>query len=109
MNQHTIEEGKSLAILSYFTFIGTLIALFMNLERKNPFTNFHIRQMIGLIIMLIVSNVVERFVNSWAGTILWIITFSCWLYALIYAIKGEMKLIPVLGEKFQEWFINLGN
>ncbi|WAC02552.1 hypothetical protein N7U66_02295 [Lacinutrix neustonica] len=109
MNQQTVTEGKSLAILSYFTFIGTLIALFMNLEKKNPFTNFHIRQMIGLIIMLIFSNVVERYLHSWTGTILWIITFSFWLYALIYAIKGEMKLVPVLGEKFQVWFANLGN
>lgn len=109
MNTQTIEEGKSLAVLCYFTFVGTLIAIFMNLEKKNPFTNFHIKQMIGLIIMLIFSNVVERFVNSWLGTAFWAITFLSWLYALIYAIKGEMKLIPVIGEKFQQWFSNLGN
>ncbi|WP_299886493.1 hypothetical protein [uncultured Lacinutrix sp.] len=108
MNQHTIEEGKSLAIASYLTFIGTLIALFMNLEKKNPFTNFHIRQMIGLILMLIVSNVVEKFIHSWLGTILWFFTFGSWLYSIIYAIKGEAKLIPFIGEKFQEWFAKLG-
>jgi len=108
MNQQTVEEGKTLAILCYMTFIGTLIAIFMNLEKKNAFVNFHIRQMIGLIIMLILSNVVERYLHSWTGTILWFFTFGSWLYSLIYAIKGEAKLIPFVGEKFQEWFANLG-
>ncbi|WP_452224734.1 DUF4870 domain-containing protein [Lacinutrix chionoecetis] len=109
MEKRIVEEGKTLGIVAYLTFIGTLIAIFLNLEKKNPFTNFHIRQMIGLIVMLIVSNVVEKYVNSWVGSILWLITFASWLYALIYAIKGETKLIPFIGEKFQQWFYNLGN
>lgn len=108
MDQHTIEEGKTLAIVSYLTFIGTLIAIFLNLEKKNRFTNFHIRQMVGLILMLIVSNVVERYVHSWTGTMLWFFTFASWLYALIYAFQGEAKAIPIVGEKFQEWFAKLG-
>lgn len=108
MDQHTIEEGKTLGILSYATFIGVLIAIFLNLEKKNPFTNFHIRQMIGLIMMLIISNVIERYVNSIFGTVLWGVTFISWLYCIIYAIKGEVKLIPFIGIKFQQWFSNLG-
>lgn len=109
MDEHTINEGKTLAIVCYLTFVGTLIAIFLNVEKKNPFTSFHIRQMIGLIIMLIVSNIVEKYINSWLGTVLWLITFASWLYSLIYAIKGETKLIPYIGEKFQQWFYNLGN
>ncbi|WP_034058237.1 hypothetical protein [Lacinutrix jangbogonensis] len=109
MNKNTIEEGKTLAIISYITFIGTFVAVFMNFERKNSFTNFHIRQMIGLIIMLILSNVVEKYVNSMFGSILWLVTFASWLYAIIFAVKGETKLIPVVGEKFQQWFKDLGN
>jgi len=108
MNNEVIREGRTLAVICYLTFIGALIAIFMNLEKKNPFTNFHIKQMIGLIIMLIVSNTIERFINSSLGTILWIFTFASWLYAIIYAIMGEMKLIPFLGEKFQIWFAKLG-
>ncbi|GGH41618.1 hypothetical protein IA57_11500 [Mangrovimonas yunxiaonensis] len=107
MNNATINEGKSLAIVSYLTFIGLIIAVLMNMERKNPFTFFHIRQMLGLILMLIVSNVTEAYINSLAGTILWTITFVCWLFGLFYAIKGEARPIPLLGEKFQEWFKNI--
>lgn len=109
MDQQTIDEGKTLGIVSYLTFFGTIIAIFFNLEKKNPFTNFHIRQMLGLIIMLISSNVIEKYVNSWLGTILWAITFLSWIYAIFYAIKGETKLIPYIGERFQQWFKNLGN
>ncbi|MBN4047118.1 hypothetical protein JYU05_01075 [bacterium AH-315-P13] len=106
-SQETIKQGKTLAIVSYFTFVGLLIALILNLEKKNPFTTFHIRQMFGLIIMLIVSNVTEKYIDSWLGSSFWIITFVCWLYGLFYALKGEYKEIPYLGAKFQEWFRNI--
>ena len=107
MSQQTIQEGKTWAIVSYFTFIGLIIAIVMNIEKKNPFTSFHIRQMLGLILMLIVSNVTEAYVNSWLGTVLWIITFVCWIFGLYHAIKEEAKPIPIIGEKFQDWFRNL--
>ena len=107
MKDAVIKDGKTLAIISYLTFIGLIIAIIMNLEKRNPFTLFHIRQMFGLMIMLIFSNLVEQYVNSLLGTAFWIITFVCWLFALFYAIKEEYKPIPVLGEKFQEWFKNI--
>lgn len=107
MQKSTIKEGKTLAIVSYITFIGLIFAIIMNLEKRNPFTFFHIRQMIGLMIMLIFSNLVEQHVNSLLGTAFWIITFVGWILAIYYAIKEECKPIPVFGEKFQEWFKNI--
>lgn len=107
MTDQTIQEGKTMAIVSYLTFIGLIIAIIMNLEKRNPFTFFHVRQMLGLIIMLLVSNLVEEYINSWLGTAFWIITFVCWLFGIYYASKGEAKLLPILGEKFQEWFRNI--
>ena len=50
MNEETIYLGKPAAALSYFTFIGLIIAYFMNNESKNPFAAFHIRQSLGLIL-----------------------------------------------------------
>lgn len=107
MNEQTIEEGKTLAIVSYFTFVGLIIAIIMNLEKKNSFTAFHIRQMLGLIIMLIFSNLVEKYVNSWLGTAFWVITFVSWLYSLYWVLKGKDELVPGLGPIFQDWFKNL--
>ena len=107
MREQTIHEGRTMAIVSYFTFVGLIIAIIMNLDKKNPFTSFHIRQMLGLVIMLWVSNITEAYINSWLGTVCWAITFVCWLFGLYHAIKSEAKPIPVLGEKFQEWFQNI--
>ncbi|WP_250435818.1 DUF4870 domain-containing protein [Hanstruepera flava] len=107
MTEQTIQEGKTMAIVAYITFVGAIIAIIMNLEKKNPFTAFHIRQMLGLIIMLIFSNLVEKYVNSWLGTVFWVITFVSWLFGIYHAINSEAKPIPVLGEKFQEWFKNI--
>ena len=107
MQEQTVEEGKTWAIVSYFTFVGLIIAIIMNLEKKNPFTFFHIRQMLGLIILLIFSNLVEKYVHSWLGTVFWIVTFVCWLYGLVGAIQSKTNVIPVLGPIFQDWFKNL--
>jgi uncharacterized membrane protein len=104
MTEDIIKEGKTLAIVSYLTFVGLIIAIILNLEKRNPFTYFHARQMLGLIIMLLVSNVSEKYINSFLGTVLWTITFVSWLYGLYTASKGENKPLPVIGELFQDWF-----
>lgn len=107
MKDQTIEEGKTWAIVSYFTFVGLIIAIIMNLEKRNTFTWFHVRQMLGLIIMLIFSNLVEKYVNSWMGTAFWAFTFFSWLYGLYWALKGKAEPVPVIGKIFQDWFKNL--
>lgn len=107
MTKHLQKINKTWAIISYFTFIGLIIAIIINIEKRNPFTSFHIRQMLGLILMLLVSNIFEAYINSIIGTALWFITFGCWVYGLISAIQGQAKPIPFFGNKFQDWFKNL--
>lgn len=108
MTNQDIQEGKTLAIVSYFTFVGLIIAIIQNLNKKNPFTAFHSRQMLGLILLLIFSNVTEKYVNSWLGTLFWFATFIFWVFGLINAINGEAKLAPFFGKLFQDWFSNVG-
>ncbi len=48
MNNQTVNEGKTIAIISYLTFIGTIIAFIMNQNKQNSFASFHIRQTVGL-------------------------------------------------------------
>lgn len=64
MEQNTVEEGKTIAIISYITWIGTIIAFIMNNDKKNPFASFHIRQMVGLSILSIVNSfIIARYVD----------------------------------------------
>jgi len=39
-----------------------------------------------------------------AGIIGYVIAVFLWTLGIYYASKGEEKEVPILGEKFQEWF-----
>lgn len=109
MNEQTIEDGKTLAIVSYLTLIGTLIAFFMNQDKKNPFTAFHTRQALGLwLVQMILGYVVSGFDN-------WSMTFAFWIaigvllfFGVFNAIIGKAQAIPILGDFFQKLFASLG-
>jgi len=49
--QENTNSGKTIAIISYLTFIGLIIAFVMNNEKKEPFASFHIRQSLGLALL----------------------------------------------------------
>ena len=106
MENTTVNEGKTMAIISYITIIGTIVAFIMNNSKKNSFASFHIRQMIGLSLLSIV--------NSWGigqlaglGMVSMIIgvgIFVLWVLGFIGAVQGEEKKVPLLGDMFQDWF-----
>ena len=51
MQNQYVQEGKMIAIISYITVIGTLIAFIMNQNKHNYFASFHIRQAIGIFLL----------------------------------------------------------
>ena len=105
MKNQTVEEGKTTAIISYITFIGTFIAYLMNNSKKNSFASFHIRQMIGLAIFGFINQyVIAKILGGTTGMIIAVLLFVLWVIGFIGAIKGEEKRVPVLGDLFQEWF-----
>lgn len=107
MEKTIIEEGKTLAIVSYLTYIGTIISFILNNEKKNEFASFHIRQSVGLGIVFLLVELLTAF--SFHGifkNIFYIFLFILWLIGFIGALKGEYKKIPILGDSFQQWFKN---
>lgn len=109
MENTTVEEGKTMAIISYITWIGTLIAFIMNNDKKNPFAAFHIRQMIGLSIFSIVNSwLIARYVNSYVAGAIGIVLLVLWVMGFVGALKGEEKKIPLFGDMFQDWFKGIG-
>lgn len=110
MNEQTIEEGKTLAIVSYLTLIGTLVAFFMNQDKKNEFTAFHTRQALGLyLLQMILGFVVSGFDNWNISTAFWIGILILIFYGIYTAIAGKTQPIPVLGDFFQRIFASLGH
>ena len=112
-NSNTIEEGKTIAIISYVTLIGLIIAIVMNNDKKNSFASYHIRQSIGIIVLYILLGIffyILAFIVyiPFLSTILYIGVFVLWILGILAAVQGETKPVPLVGEKFQEWFKNIG-
>jgi len=108
MNDQIVKEGKTIAIISYITVIGTFIAFIMNQNKQNYFASFHIRQAIGIFMIGILINFLMRFTHfEWLDLMLGIGILILWVIGLIGAIQGQEKPVPFLGDQFQEWFRNI--
>lgn len=105
-----VKKGKNMAVIAYFTFVGTLIAWSMNADNtggreKNPFASFHIRQMIGLNIVFIVLGILVSGANSMMVTVpFWVFFAVLWGFGLTGALAGKLSVVPLLGGYFQKWF-----
>ena len=109
MENTTVTEGKTMAIISYITWIGTLIAFIMNNEKKNSFAAFHIRQMIGLSIFSIANSfIIGKYLNYYVAGAINLALLILWIIGFIGAIQGEEKKIPLFGDMFQDWFKGVG-
>lgn len=96
--------GKSTAVIAYAPFVGFFIAFFINQEKRHPFATWHIKNMLGLFLLFIASLVIQSAINFLMGDIIWAICVILWIYCWIQAIMGKEKGIPLLSDKFQEWF-----
>ncbi len=109
MNDPIVKDGKTIAIISYLTIIGLLVAFIMNINKQNSFASFHIRQSVGIFLLAFLINILFKFSNSFGmiGGILSIGLFVLWIFGIAGAIQGQEKRIPLLGDQFQEWFKNI--
>lgn len=108
MENKTFKEGKTMAIVSYITIIGLLYAWYTNRQNNNYFSSFHIRQSIGLHLLFFANKwVVYSYFGTIAGNIGKVGVLVLFALGLISAIQQELKLVPLFGEKFQEWFKNI--
>lgn len=94
------------AVISHLFGIGWIIALILNMNNKEEYASYYIRQNLGIIIIcfaLLIINVIPIL-----GQIIWviggIIVFIFWLMSFIWSIQGETKPIPWVGTLFQDWF-----
>jgi uncharacterized membrane protein len=108
MGNQQIKDGKKAAIISYIPVIGLLISFYLNKNKQNYFASFHIRQSIGLNILYFINNwVVYSYFGVTAGNIGKAGVLVLFILGIIGAFQEQQKLIPLLGEKFQEWFKNI--
>lgn len=105
MTETSSDDGKTVAIISYITIVGWIIALIMNNGNKTEFGSFHIRQSLGIILVAIGLAIINALIGiALLGWIIQIAILVYWILGFIGAIQGEKKPVPFLGEQFQEWF-----
>jgi len=105
MKDKEIIEGRNTAIIGYLTIVGSLIGIFMNMEPKNAFARFHLRQAFGIHLVYHALAIVLTFTGFNLGWLpLFIVYLMLWGYCFLQAIKGQIKALPVLGTYFQNWF-----
>lgn len=107
----TALDGKSIAIISYLTIIGWIIAYVMYGNNKTQLGAFHLRQSLFLMITGFAVSILQ-WVFIFIPILGWIISillyfvllglFVLWIIGLIAAINGEEKEVPFLGKKAQE-------
>jgi uncharacterized membrane protein len=103
-------EDRTVAILSYLTIIGFIVALVLHSTKKTALGSYHLRQTLGLIVTGLAIGI-AGFVLAFIPILGWITILAAWigflvlwLMGLISAATGQQKPIPVLGEQFQKWF-----
>ena len=103
------QEDKTIAIISYITLFGLIIAFIMNKDKKLPLARFHIRQGLGLLLTslaLIFVNIIP--ILGWLVAIpVSFVLLYMWIMGLIHAMNGRQKAVPFLGEKYVQWFENI--
>ncbi len=100
------EEDKKIAIISYITIIGLIIAFVMNNDKKLPFARYHIRQSLGLAATGLALGIVGVIpFLGWIINLLGIfVLLYMWIMGLMNAINEKEKPAPILGKKYEEWF-----
>ncbi len=98
-------QDKTIAIVSYLTVIGLIVAFVLNNEKKDPFASYHIRQSLGLVLTSIALSLINVIpVLGWIVSLIGaFVLLYMWIMGLLNAVNGKEKPVPILGEKYLEW------
>ena len=94
IDKKDIEEGKALAVISYFWLISLIVLL---VKKDNAFVLFHARQ--GLV--LAISATVFSFIPI-IGWLLNIVVIIFAVVGIVKALAGETWKMPILGDFAQK-------
>lgn len=103
-------EDRTVAIVSYLTIIGFIVALIIHMNKKTVLGAYHLRQCLGLIVTAIalsVAGIILAFIPvlGWLAVLVaWLGFLVLWVMGLIAAASGQQKPLPVVGEYYQKWF-----
>ncbi|MGV8169426.1 MAG: hypothetical protein ACP5N3_05205 [Candidatus Nanoarchaeia archaeon] len=99
----TVDDGKACAVLSYLL-VGIVWFFADKKMKKNTYAKFHVKQSIIFFILLIIVNIGVSLVSLLSkpfgeivGYIVYAVMFLLWVIAVIFALSGDEKELPVFG------------
>lgn len=102
-------SGKTTATVAYLTIFGTIIAFFMNFEKRNEYAYFHIRQAMGLFAtFFFISVFIGYFDSAMISGSFYIFFIVLWFYGFMSALNNSTKPVPLLGDFYQNLFKMVG-
>ena len=97
--------GKTAAVVAYITIVGCLIAITMNIEEKNEYARFHIRQAFGIHVLFHALAILMTYAGyAYLAIPVYLFYFVIWIFGFLQALNGSMKPLPLVGRYFQKWF-----
>ena len=100
-------SGKGKAILAHITLIGWIIALILNLQKRDSFASYYIRQYLGIMVVGFIGNILFMASHNALASVWMIIILVAWLISLVGACTDKKNEVPYIGRYFQEWFKGL--
>ena len=91
-------DGRTKAIVAHIFLVGWIIAYLINMNDRDEFTNYYLRQTLLLHLVLAVGWIPVF------GNILALAAFVFLIISVLSAIQNEQKELPFVGKYFQEWF-----
>ncbi len=95
-------NGRTIAMISYFSIIGWVIALLMHGKNPSHLSAYHLRQTLGLLLTWVLLSFIPLI-----GWLLALPVLILWAYGLYYAFNERMLPIPILGDFYQQSFNSL--
>jgi uncharacterized membrane protein len=112
------QEDKTIAVVSYITIIGYIIAIVLHSNNKTKLGSYHLKQASGLIVFAVASwlSLMVLGILPFIGwlvlilaPVLWIGILVLLILGLISAVNGEQKPLPIIGKFSEKWFANAFN
>ncbi len=93
----TNDDNKLVAIISYGTLLGWIIAIILHQQQPSELGGFHLRQSLGLYITAVVLGWIPLI-----GTPIVMVLFVFWVLGLVEAVRGRQRALPVIGGWYQQ-------
>jgi uncharacterized membrane protein len=104
-------EDRTVAIVSYLTLIGFVVAILLHSSKKTQLGAFHLRQALGLFVTGFV-NLVLAFIPVIGWILIPVVMIGLLVFlvmGLLGAVQGKMNPVPIVGAYYQKWFAGAFN